>query len=84
MLAAIGYLAAALTASSALPQLVQTVRTRDVRGISLASWLTLAAGVALWLVYGAAIGSGPLIVANGVALALDLTIIVLAFRHRTA
>ncbi len=82
MLAAIGYLAAALTASSALPQLLQTLRTRDVRGISIASWLTLATGVALWLVYGAAIGSGPLIVANAFALALDLAILVLAFRHR--
>ncbi len=83
VLVAIGYLAAALTSMSALPQLIRTFRTRDVRGISIPSWLTLAIGVTLWFVYGIAIGSGPLIVANAVGLALDVGVLLLALRLRS-
>jgi MtN3 and saliva related transmembrane protein len=82
VIAVLGYLAALLTTGAALPQLVHTLRTRDVRGISIPYWWTLSAGVALWLVYGMYIGSGPLIAANGVSLVLDLTVLWLTFRHR--
>jgi MtN3 and saliva related transmembrane protein len=78
----IGYLAALLTTVSAVPQLIHTVRTRDARGISIRSWLTLALGVALWLVYGISVGSGPLIYANAVSLALELSIVAVAVRAR--
>jgi MtN3 and saliva related transmembrane protein len=84
VLVVIGYLAAALTSASALPQLIRTLRTRDVRGISIPSWLALAAGVALWFVYGVAIGSGPLIFANAIGLVLDLAVLILALRFRLA
>lgn len=82
MITLLGYLAACLTTGSAVPQLIRTLRTRNVSGISLSYWLTLAAGVALWLVYGIVIGSGPLIAANGVSLALDLTVLIFTVRYR--
>ena len=82
MVTLIGYLAAALTTVSAVPQLMHTIRTRDARGISIRSWLTLALGVALWLVYGVSVGSGPLIYANAVSLALELSIVAVAVRSR--
>ena len=75
MLGIIGYVAAFLTTASAGPQLVQILRTRDARGISIPSWLTLSAGVALWLVYGLGVGSGPLIVANGISVTFDIAIV---------
>jgi MtN3 and saliva related transmembrane protein len=78
----IGYLAALFTTISAVPQLIRTLRTRDARGISIRSWLTLALGVALWLVYGISVGSGPLICANAVSLGLELTIIAVAAHAR--
>jgi MtN3 and saliva related transmembrane protein len=78
----IGYLAALFTTISAVPQLIRTLRTRDARGISIRSWLTLALGVALWLVYGICVGSGPLICANAVSLGLELTIIAVAAHAR--
>ncbi len=78
----IGYLAAILTTLSALPQLLRILRTRDARGISIQSYVTLSAGVALWLVYGASVGSGPLMLANAISLALDLGIVYCALRAR--
>jgi MtN3 and saliva related transmembrane protein len=71
----IGYIAAALTTGSFVPQAVLTLRTRDVSGISLAMYSTFTAGVALWLVYGLALGQWPIVVANAVTLALAATIL---------
>jgi len=71
----IGYLAAILTTASFVPQAVLTLRTRDVAGISLAMYGTFTLGVALWLVYGIALGDWPIIVANALTLALASSIL---------
>jgi MtN3 and saliva related transmembrane protein len=71
----IGYTAAALTTGSFLPQAILTLRTRDTRGISLAMYGAFTAGVALWLVYGIALGEWPIVVANAVTLVLAATIL---------
>jgi MtN3 and saliva related transmembrane protein len=71
----IGYIAAALTTGSFVPQAVLTLRTRDVSGISLAMYSAFTAGVAMWLVYGLALGQWPIVVANAVTLALAATIL---------
>ena len=71
----VGFAAATLTTASFLPQAVLTLRTRDVSGISLAMYSAFTAGVALWLVYGLALGQWPIVVANAVTLALAATIL---------
>lgn len=76
----VGYLAALLTTSSFVPQAVLTLRTRDVSGISLSMYSAFTAGVALWLLYGIAIGEWPVIIANVVTLALAATILVTKLR----
>jgi MtN3 and saliva related transmembrane protein len=73
----IGYLAATLTTFSFVPQALLTVRTRDVRGISLGMYSVFTVGVALWLAYGVALGDWPIIVANALTLALAATILVM-------
>jgi MtN3 and saliva related transmembrane protein len=72
----LGYLAAALTTASFVPQALLTLRTRDVRGISLAMYGAFTLGVALWLAYGLALRQWPIVVANAVTLALSATILV--------
>jgi MtN3 and saliva related transmembrane protein len=72
----LGYAAAILTTGSFVPQAVLTLRTRDVRGISLAMYSAFTLGVALWLAYGVALGQWPIVVANAVTLALATTILV--------
>ena len=80
----VGYAAATLTTVSFVPQAVQTFRTRNTEGISLPMYGMLVAGVALWVVYGLAIGSMPMVLANAITLTLASTIFVLAVRSRTA
>ncbi|MBK9134924.1 MAG: SemiSWEET transporter [Betaproteobacteria bacterium] len=71
----LGYLAACLTTSAFVPQAWLTLRTRDVSGISLSMYGAFTLGVALWLLYGIAIGQWPVIIANVVTLALASTIL---------
>ena len=56
----LGCIAAALTTGAFVPQAFKTFRTRDTSGISLATYMVFTIGVALWLVYGVAIGSWPI------------------------
>lgn len=72
----IGYAAAALTTGSFVPQAILTLRTRDTRGISMGMYAAFTAGVALWLLYGLALGEWPIVVANAITLALAATILV--------
>jgi MtN3 and saliva related transmembrane protein len=77
----LGFAAAALTSASFVPQAVMTIRTRDTRGISLGMYAIFTVGVALWLVYGIALDSWPMIFANTATLALAGTILVLKLRY---
>ena len=77
----VGFAAALLTTASFIPQAVMTIRTRDTRGISLGMYVIFTTGVALWLAYGIAIDSLPMILANTVTLALAGTILGLKLRY---
>ena len=77
----LGFAAAALTSASFIPHAVMTIRTRDTRGISLGMYAIFTVGVALWLAYGIALDSWPMIVENTATLALAGTILVLKMRY---
>jgi MtN3 and saliva related transmembrane protein len=77
----IGIIAATLTTISWVPQAWKTIRTRQTRDISLIAQITLFIGIALWLIYGLAINSWPLIGANVVTFALIAVILTMKLRH---
>ncbi len=74
MIEYIGFAAAILTTASFLPQVIRTWRTRSARDLSWAWIVLFGTGLALWLVYGLVIGSNSLVAANGVTLALVLSL----------
>ena len=76
----IGGLAAVITSLCWLPQLFVMLRERRTDGVSLATNLAFASGIALWLVYGVLIGSWPVIADNVVTLGFVLAIIGLKLR----
>lgn len=76
----IGGLAATITTLCWVPQALKVIRTRETRSLSLVMYLMLTIGVGLWLVYGLAIGSWPLIGANAVTLVPVLIILGMKLR----
>jgi MtN3 and saliva related transmembrane protein len=80
LLDAIGLVAAALTTVAFLPQVVQTLRSGSTHGLNLPMLVVLTSGVALWLVYGLALGQLPVILANGATLTLVALLLALKLR----
>ena len=82
----LGYVAGMVTTFAFLPQVLRIVRTRSAQDVSWGMIAMFCVGVSLWLWYGIRLDSLPLIVANGVTLALVLTMFALKLRYgsRTA
>lgn len=76
-----GYLAAAMTTLAFVPQAVKTIRTKDTRSISLGMYVVFTAGIAMWLVYGIALNSMPMILSNIVTFLLSATILAMKLKH---
>jgi MtN3 and saliva related transmembrane protein len=77
----IGFLAGALTTLALVPQALQAWQTKHTKDISLGWIVILTIGVLLWLVYGVAIYSLPVIVANIFTLILSVIILVLKLKY---
>ncbi|TXR54317.1 SemiSWEET family sugar transporter [Reinekea thalattae] len=60
----IGYVAAALTVSSFLHQVVHTVKVNQMKGLSLRMYGLFFVGTLCWLAYGVVILSAPIVIAN--------------------
>lgn len=78
----IGYLAAFLTTISFLPQVIQIVKTKDTKSISLLMYLMFIGGISLWLIYGFSIGDIPVIVANGTTLCLAFIVLIYKLKYK--
>ena len=60
----IGFMAAILTTTAFIPQVLKTWKSKSTKDISLGMFLLFSLGVFLWLVYGILIESLPVIMAN--------------------
>jgi MtN3 and saliva related transmembrane protein len=80
----IGLVAAICTTASYYPQLRKCWETGSAGDLSLRMFLTLAAGVALWVVYGFLKSDIVIIIANAVSFALHLGILYFKFRERAS
>ena len=78
----LGAVAGTLTTVAFLPQVVRIWRRRSARDLSLAWIVTFTSGVALWLAYGIALASRPILIANAVTLGLMLLILYFKLRER--
>lgn len=78
----IGIVAGVLTTFSSLPQVMKVWRTRSTGDLSLIMLVMAVTGIALWLVYGLAIGSMVVTLANTVSLGLWMTVLGFKLRYR--
>lgn len=77
----IGLIAAALTTTAYLPQVIKSWRTKSAKDLSLGMLAILCTGIFLWLIYGILNQDLPIILSNAVTLMLTLTILVLKIKH---
>ena len=83
LMTAVGGVAAFCTTVSYFPQLRKCWQTGHTGDLSLVMFLVLAAGVALWIVYGLMKSDLVIILANAVSLVLLLGILYFKLREVT-
>lgn len=77
----VGYTAAVLTTFAFVPQVIKTWRSQSVGDLSFVTLGAFTGGVCLWLVYGIALSSPPIIAANATTLLLNGVLLALKIRH---
>lgn len=78
----LGYIAGTLTTAAFIPQLLKSLKSKSVEGISFTMYFMFSLGVVLWLFYGILIGSFPVILANIITLLLNSLILVVQLKKR--
>lgn len=76
-----GFIAALLTTSAFLPQVIKTLREKDTKSLSLPMYIILTAGLLLWLTYGILIKDWALIIANSITGLLALIILIAKIKY---
>lgn len=77
----VGYTASVVAIGMYVPQVVQSWRTKQMDGISSATFFLISLNSILWLSYGLLIKSIPLVFTNGVILVLTITILALKKKY---
>ncbi len=77
----LGLLAACLTTISFLPQVIQIIKTKDTKSISLKMYILFVTGTILWFVYGFFIKNLPVTLANFITGTLAVTILYYKLRE---
>lgn len=77
----VGLAAGSLTTASFIPQVFKILRERNTAGISLVMYGAFNLGVALWLIYGIAVGSLSIVASNAVTLVLAGIVLAMKLRH---
>ena len=78
----IGFVAALLTTSAFVPQVIKVWKSKSSKGVSVSMYLVLLLGVSLWGVYGYLIDSMSIMTANMVTGFLQLIILVLILKNK--
>jgi MtN3 and saliva related transmembrane protein len=77
----IGFVAGILTTLAFVPQVIKTWRSRSAGDLSATTLTILTIGIMLWVVYGTAVASRPLVISNAVTLGLTAMLLVLKLRY---
>lgn len=57
-------------------QTYKIIKTKNVKGVSLATYIFFAVGITMWLIYGLSIGDLPIIISNIVFIIGALSVII--------
>jgi MtN3 and saliva related transmembrane protein len=77
----IGLIAATLTTTAFVPQVLKSIKTKSAKDLSLGTSTMLCCGVLLWLVYGILNDDVPIILSNAITFVLTMALLILKLRH---
>ena len=77
----VGLLAGLFTTLSFIPQIAKIYRTQRTRDLSLSTYVLLAIGLFLWVIYGVVLRQIAIVLPNSVVLIMALYIIVLKIKN---
>jgi MtN3 and saliva related transmembrane protein len=77
----IGLVAGFFTTISFLPQVIKAWKSKSTKDISVGMYIVLAVGLLLWVFYGFAIDSTPIIITNAIGLILSLLVLLLKIKY---
>lgn len=78
----LGYIAGICTAIVFLPQSIQTVKTKNVKGLSLSSYVIYNVGMLAWILYGIYLKSVQMIIFNSISLVFASIILYMIIRDK--
>jgi MtN3 and saliva related transmembrane protein len=78
---AIGLLAGFLTTLSFVPQVLRIWRTRSAQDVSGLMFVIFSLGVFFWLLYGLFLHDFPIVITNGLTLALSSSVLALKVKY---
>ena len=71
----LGYIAGICTAVVFLPQSIKTLKTKDVEGLSLSTYVIYNIGMISWILYGVYLHSIQMIIFNSISFVFSLIIL---------
>lgn len=78
----LGYIAGICTAIVFLPQSVQTVKSKNVQGLALSSYIIYNIGMVSWILYGIYLKSIQMIVFNSISLIFATIILYMIIKDK--
>jgi len=79
----LGYLAGICTAIVFLPQTIQTIRERNVSGLSLSTYIIYCVGMILWILYGVYLHSFQMVLFNSISLFFAVIILYMIIKGKS-
>lgn len=77
----VGFIAGILVASSLLPQVIKSWKSKSTQDISLGWSITSLAGQIMWIIYGLLIASYSLVIMSGITLLMALSVFYLKLKY---
>lgn len=78
----LGFVAGICTTVAVIPQIIKSVKTKEVKDVSPFMFGVLMLGVGLWVVYGVLKKDIPIIVTNGISFILNSVMLMLMLLYR--
>jgi len=79
---ALGYIAGICTAIVFLPQSIETVKSKNVSGLSIQTYIIYSIGMVSWILYGVYLHSFQMMIFNSISLVFALIILYMIIKSR--